>query len=111
MSLVDQVPQNVVHHGLEGGWRVGEAKEHDRWFEESPVRPKGCLPLISLLDPDIVVTLSNIKFSEVLGVLHFVDELLNQRQWILVLDCPFIEFAIILYRAQRIISLLDEEER
>ena len=37
MSLVDQVPQDVVHHVLEGGGRVGEPKEHDRRLKETPV--------------------------------------------------------------------------
>ena len=29
ISLIDEVLEDVVHHGLEGGRTVGEAKEHD----------------------------------------------------------------------------------
>ncbi len=29
----DEILEDVVHHPLEGSGRVGEPKEHDRWFE------------------------------------------------------------------------------
>ena len=31
-SFVNQVPEDGVHHGLERGWGVGEAEEHDSQF-------------------------------------------------------------------------------
>ena len=29
VDLINEVLKDVIHHGLEGGWTVGEAKEHD----------------------------------------------------------------------------------
>ena len=29
IAFINEVLEDVVHHGLEGGWAVGEAKEHD----------------------------------------------------------------------------------
>ena len=33
ISFINKVLEDVIHHGLEGGWTVGEAKEHDQGFE------------------------------------------------------------------------------
>jgi hypothetical protein len=33
VSLVDQITEDVVHHGLEGRQGIREAKEHDHQFE------------------------------------------------------------------------------
>ena len=78
MPLVDQVPQDVVHHGLEGGWRVGEAKEHDRRFKESSVGTKGSLPLVPFLYPHVVVTLADVQLGEDPGPFQLVGEFLYQ---------------------------------
>ena len=29
IPFIDEVLEDVVHCGLEGGWTIGEAKEHD----------------------------------------------------------------------------------
>ncbi|KIJ11667.1 hypothetical protein PAXINDRAFT_39220, partial [Paxillus involutus ATCC 200175] len=29
----NEVMENVIHHILEGGWRVHKTKEHDKWFK------------------------------------------------------------------------------
>ncbi|PFH44944.1 hypothetical protein AMATHDRAFT_164589, partial [Amanita thiersii Skay4041] len=52
------VPEDVVHHCLEHGWRV----KHDKRFEETPVSSKCGLPFISFLDPYIVITPADIHF-------------------------------------------------
>ena len=49
ISFVDEVLEYVIHHGLEGGWTVGKAEEHDQGFEEAPIHSEGGFPLISLL--------------------------------------------------------------
>ncbi|KAG6867658.1 hypothetical protein C0993_012664 [Termitomyces sp. T159_Od127] len=36
-TLHNEVQKDVVHHGLEGGQAIGESKEHDEWFKQSPV--------------------------------------------------------------------------
>jgi hypothetical protein len=47
---------------LEGCGGVGELKEHNLWFEQSLIGSESCLPLISFLDLDVVVSLSYIEF-------------------------------------------------
>ena len=66
---------NVIHHGLEGGWTVGKAKEHDQGFEEAPIHLEGGFPLVFLLDSYVVVSPEYIQFCKVsgLGVQNPVD--------------------------------------
>ena len=62
-----------------GGGGVGHAKEHDSGFIESMVGNEGSLPLVTILDTDIVVSPSHIKLSEDFGIFQFVDEVRYER--------------------------------
>ena len=48
------VSEDVIHHCLEGGGAVCEAKEHDLWFKESTVCAEGGFPFISVTALHIV---------------------------------------------------------
>jgi hypothetical protein len=54
MPFHHKVLEDVVHHGLESCQAIGEVKEHYEWFIEATIGMKGCLLLITLLDPNIV---------------------------------------------------------
>ncbi|KAG5328927.1 hypothetical protein C0989_010280, partial [Termitomyces sp. Mn162] len=97
-TLYNEVPEDVVHHGLEGGWAVGETKEHNKWLKQSPVGPEGHLPLISLLNVHIVVTPPDVQFSEVLRALKVVDELGDEGERVAMLHCHGVEYPIVLYQ-------------
>ena len=62
---------------MEGGGGVAQAKEHYGGFEQSFVGDKGCLPLVSISDADIVVSPSDVEFGEDLGVFYLIDEILD----------------------------------
>jgi hypothetical protein len=70
----NQVLEYLIHHGLKGGWAVGETKEHNQGFEKSSVCAEGGLPLITFLDADIVVPLPDIEFGEIPRTLELVNE-------------------------------------
>ena len=59
-SFVDELSEDVIHHHLECHRTVGETKEHDKGFKQASVHPKGCLPLVSILDSHIVVPPSDV---------------------------------------------------
>ena len=65
IAFVDKVFENVIHHCLEGGQTVGEAKEHDEGFEEAPIHSEGGFPLVALFDSYVVVTPAYVQFREV----------------------------------------------
>ena len=98
VSFINEVLKDVVHHGLEGGGAVGEAKEHDQGFEEAPIRSEDGFPLISLFDSYIVVSPMYIQFRKVsgLGVRNLVDNVRYEGQWIGVLHCHCIELSVVL---------------
>ena len=47
---------------------------------------EGCLPLVSILDVDIVVSPSNIKLGEMFHILEFVNKVGDERERIGISD-------------------------
>src|SRR5882757_10055762 len=77
-TLGDEILENVIHHGLEGGWAVSETEEHHQRFEESSVGAECSLPFITFLDTDIVVPPSDIKLGEVSCASETIDKVGNE---------------------------------
>jgi hypothetical protein len=65
--------EDVVHHRLECAGGIGESKEHDKRFIEAMIHSESCLPLIAFLNPNIIVTPSDVQFGVVL-ILESIDE-------------------------------------
>jgi hypothetical protein len=63
-SLCHLLSEYHVHHHLEGGRQVCEAKKHYCWFEQSFWHEEGCLPLVSFLNANIVVSPTYVKLGE-----------------------------------------------
>ncbi|KAF8235155.1 hypothetical protein L208DRAFT_1258496, partial [Tricholoma matsutake] len=78
-AFKDEVMENVIHHGLKGGRTISKAKEHDKQFKKTMVGMKGCLPLISLLYPHIIVAPMDVKLGEVSGSMELVHEFRDVR--------------------------------
>jgi hypothetical protein len=64
VSARDLRSEQGVHHGLEGRWRIGEAKEHHSGFEQSFISGKSHLPLVPLLYFDCIVAPLDIDLGE-----------------------------------------------
>ncbi|KAG5353135.1 hypothetical protein C0989_009979 [Termitomyces sp. Mn162] len=110
-ALCNEVPEDVIHHCLEGGWAVGESEEHNKRFKQSPVGLEGSLLFIFLLDMHIVVAPPDVQFSEVLHAPEVIDELRDEREGVVVLHHHGIENPIVLDQLKQAIFLLDEEDR
>jgi hypothetical protein len=67
--------EDSVHHHLECGRGVGEAKEHYCGFKEPFWGEEGSFPFISWFNPDIVVPPADIKFREESAAAEAVDGL------------------------------------
>ena len=109
-SFINKFLIEVIHHSLEGGRTIGKTKEHDKWLKQTSIGSKGCLPFITFLHSDIVVTPPNIKFGEVLGFTELVYQFRNERQGICILNGHVIELPIVLNQSQGAIFLLDKED-
>ena len=68
VTSINEVFEDVIHHGLEGGWTIGEAEEHEQRFEETSIRSESSFPLISHFDSYIVVSPAYIQFCKVFGL-------------------------------------------
>jgi hypothetical protein len=77
MALHDQVLEDVIHHGLEHCRAVGETQEHYEWFVEAMIGMKGCLPLVTFLESNIVEAPTYIWLGEVFSSLKLGNELQN----------------------------------
>ena len=95
---------------LECGGGVAKAEEHDSRFEESFVGDESRLPLVTILDVDIVVPPTDIKFGEVTSIFQLVNEIRNERKGVGVVGGVFVEVPVILARMEFSIFLFDKEE-
>lgn len=60
---------------LKHGRRVSHAKEHYHGFEEATVGDEGGFPFVTILDLNIVISLLDVEFGEVLGILEAVNKI------------------------------------
>ena len=68
-TAANEILENIIHLGLEGGWAVSHAIQHYQRFKEPSVTPKGHFSFVTFLDSDILVAPLDIKFGEVLGAI------------------------------------------
>jgi hypothetical protein len=86
-----------IHHHLESGWRVGKAEEHDCGLKKSLWGEESSLPFVPLFDADIIVSPSDIKFSEQGAPTEMIDHLGNEGRDVSVLFSPFVDWVVVLY--------------
>lgn len=89
--------EDMIHHCLEGGGRVCEAKKHHCWFEQSVLGFECCLVFIPCLDSYIVVAPSNVQFSVYVGSLQVGNEVGYKQQGVLVVNGVVIYLPVVLY--------------
>src|SRR5712671_709092 len=70
---VDEVSEDGVHHGLEGGGGVGETKEHDHRFVEPFVGDERCFPPVLRFDEYLVVTPLDVNAGELCTIVQSID--------------------------------------
>ena len=109
-SFSDHVSEGVIHESLEHCGGVTKTKEHDCWFEESFVGNEGCLPLVTILDTDVVISPTNIKLGEVTSIFQLVYEVGDEGEGVGVTGGMFVEVLVVLAGTKFAIFLLDIEE-
>ena len=110
-TLYYEVREDLVHHRLEGTRAVREAKVHNQGFEKPAVCTEGRLPLISLLNPYIVVPPAHVQLREILRAAESMDQIIDEGQRVAVLSRDGVERAVVLDEAKFAVLLLDEEDR
>jgi hypothetical protein len=110
-SFSNDVTEKVVHESLKRGGGVVHAKEHDRRFEEAFMGEEGALPLISVLDVDVVIAPSNVKFGKDLSSFEFVDEVRDEGKRVGIASGVGVQVSIVLTGAKFTVLFLYKEER
>ncbi|KAF8237668.1 hypothetical protein L208DRAFT_1245904, partial [Tricholoma matsutake] len=100
-SFSNHVAEDLVHHCLE---------EHHHWLKQPSVRLEGCLPLISILDSDVVIPPSDVQFCEPFCPSQFIQQVSYQWQQVGVLDRAIIQIPVVLTWSQGIQVLLRNKE-
>ncbi|KIJ06067.1 hypothetical protein PAXINDRAFT_92548, partial [Paxillus involutus ATCC 200175] len=95
---------------LEGSRGVSETEEHNERFKQSTIGAESGFPFVPFLDPNIVVTPTDIEFGEILRSLKLIDEFRNERERVPIFYRYCIQLSVVLYWAQLVIFLLDKEE-
>src|SRR5712671_794960 len=108
--FVDEVAEDCVHHGLEGGRRVSEAKKHDCWLVKSFVGYERRLPSVFWFNQYFVVSPLDIDASELCTVSQLVDQGRYEGERVAVLDRPGVHWPIVLDGPELSVLFLDEEE-
>ena len=109
-TISELMDEQIVHHMLEGSRRIAEAEEHYQGLEEPIFHDKGGQPFMSFGDSDIIITSANVHFRKESFSFEFVDKIRNLREWVRILDCPFVNVTVVLARSFLVILFLDKEE-
>src|SRR6266481_8173174 len=111
-AFINELLENVIHHGLEGSRAVGETEVHDQGFEKSTVHLEGCFPLITLFDAHIVISPMYVQLHEVLGFgfRNLVDNIGDEGEWVGVLHCHGIELPVVLHEPELTLLLINKED-
>ena len=109
-SFREVVGEDMVHEHLEGRRRVALAEEHNHRFVEPIRSSESSLPLVGLLNPNIVIPPPDIKFGEIPRVFESVDEVGDSRKRVSILDRVRIYIVVILAGTEHPILLWDKEE-
>ena len=86
VALSDEFVKEVVHHRLEGGGGICEAKEHDHWFEEAAIRFECGFPLVTVTHTDIVIPPTDIQLHKerrpaAVHSCESIHKLSDEREW------------------------------
>ena len=71
---------------------------------------EGTFPDIFWLDLQVMVAIANVELCEQVAASKSVNQLRYKWEWIVVLDSPFVELAVVIYWSKLSTFLLDKEE-
>ena len=84
-------PKYFIHQCLECGRGICEAKWHDQKFIVAIMCVESCFRDIILMNPNLVISKTNIQLEEKISTMELIQKLINNRNWKLILDCYVIK--------------------
>src|SRR6266702_286420 len=108
--LEDDVVVDVVHHGLEGRWRVCKSEIHNRGFEKTVSGFQCCFLLVTFVDAHIVIPPSDVELCINVCIAEVANEICDERKGVLISNREGVNLSIVLYGLQLAILFLDKEK-
>jgi len=103
--------EGMIHEALEGGGGITQAKGHDQKLIVALMSSKGSLGNVCLFHTYLVVAQMKIQFSEELGTIQFIQEVINDRNGEFVFDGKFVEGTKVRTNSPRNFFLQDHDHR
>ena len=85
----------MIHHVLEGRWRIGEAERYYLEFIQAVAGSKRGFPFVSLPHLDEVEPVFKIHLGEPLCSLDSIMEFLHERKWASVGDRDAVQASVV----------------
>ena len=113
ITFIDEFSEEVVHHRLEGGGGVCEAKEHDHGFEEASIRFERSFPLVAIAHANVIVPPTDIQLRKerrpaAMHSCESIHELSNEWEWSGVANSECVQPAVVLDGSEITILFLDK---
>jgi hypothetical protein len=89
--MTEKRTEDMIHETLEGGGGITHAKGCDQELIVILMSSKGSLGNLCVFHMYLVVARIRIKFSKVLSITQFIQEIINDKNEKLVFDSEFIE--------------------
>jgi hypothetical protein len=86
--FVDKGSEHPCHSSAEGGGGIGETEKHDARLKESKGGFEGGFMLVFFSDADVFVSPPDVEFGEEFLSLEFLDDSVNEGEWVCVTDGP-----------------------
>ena len=80
-----------IHQCLEHGRGICEAKWHDQKFIMAIMCAESYFRDIICMDPNLVMPRTKIQLGEKMSTMELIQNLINNRNWKLILDCDAIK--------------------
>src|SRR3954469_2155273 len=108
-KLIEILHENRVHEPREGGRCVGETEGHDRVLVQAIAGGESCFRNIFLANLDLMITTSQVKLREYHSSSKLIEEIINPRKGIFILDGFSIERPIVHTKSISLVSLLHKD--
>ncbi|PHT40499.1 hypothetical protein CQW23_19353 [Capsicum baccatum] len=104
VQVLFENPIHQVHESYRGICKSKRQLEIQSDHPSSEV----CLRNVTFSDSKMMISRFEVYLREIIGTLQLVEESINFREWILVLDCDFVQLSVADTHSERIVFLMHE---
>ena len=92
--------QNFIDIVLEVGGSIKMTEKHDLVFEMAIPHLKSYFPLVTIPNSHLIICICQVQLSKTLGAAQAIEQLVNQKQQLAILNYLVVESSIIYVQAE-----------